>query len=231
MRPNSLTQDLSMGFDIWWSSESFGDSLRGCLPDLVFGVLASLGDLWLEVLFGVAFDAWFFSCSKEIESEEEDFDEESSDEESLEDKESSVLLIIADNNAWATESGSKLSRLTNAQTKDTCTGMMFLKWKSSVRPLEGMSFSVFLDWIESKISSILGTRCLMADIEDSLILIAVAFPWRPSNATNFCSDLNQELPVTPGWIMNHRDALAVCLYAKKTNAWVFRNGVEDRHWR
>jgi len=51
------------------------------------------------VLFGVAFDAWFFSCSKEIESEEEDFDEESSDEESLEDKESSVLLIIADNNA------------------------------------------------------------------------------------------------------------------------------------
>jgi hypothetical protein len=136
-----------MGFDIWWSSESFGDSIRGCFPDLVLGVSASLSDLGLEELFGVVLDARSFSRSEEIESEEEDSDDESTDEESSEEEESSVLLfVIADNSAWATESGSKFSRLINARTRDTGTGMMFLKWKSSVRPLEGMSFNGFLDW-------------------------------------------------------------------------------------
>jgi hypothetical protein len=98
MWPNLLTQDLSMGFDFWGSSESFGDSMRGCLRDLVLGVIVSLGDLGLEEPFGVVFDARFFSRSKEIEPEEED--SESTDKESSEEEESSVLLfVIADNSA------------------------------------------------------------------------------------------------------------------------------------
>ncbi len=100
MWPNLLTQDLSMGFDIWGSSESFGDSMRGCLRDLVLGVIVSLGDLGLEEPFGVVFDARFFSRSEEIEPEEEDSGEESTDKESSEGEESSVLLfVIADNSA------------------------------------------------------------------------------------------------------------------------------------
>jgi hypothetical protein len=74
--------------------------MRGCLCDLVLGVIASLGDLGLEELFGVVFDARFFSRSEEIEPEEEDSDDESTDEESSEEEESSVLLfVIADNSA------------------------------------------------------------------------------------------------------------------------------------